>query len=47
MEKNELIRARINEKTKKELMLLVKANGKTLSEVIRTALEEYAQKNSK
>ena len=30
--------------TKKELMILVKTKGKTLSEVIRTALEEYAKK---
>ena len=43
---DEVVRARIDKKTKKELMLLVKSKGKTLSEVIRTALEEYT-KNSK
>ena len=43
----EVVRARIDKETKKELMILVKTKGKTLSEVIRTALEEYAKKNSK
>lgn len=43
----EVIRARIDKETKKELMILVKTKGKTLSEVIRTALEEYTKKNNK
>lgn len=38
---------RIDNETKKKIMLVVKAKGKTLSEVVRSALEEYAQKNSK
>ena len=41
---DEVVRARIDKVTKKELMILVKTKGKTLSEVIRTALEEYAKK---
>lgn len=38
---------RIDNETKKKIMLVVKTKGKTLSEVVRSALEEYAQKNSK
>lgn len=38
---------RIDNGTKKKIMLVVKTKGKTLSEVVRSALEEYAQKNSK
>lgn len=38
---------RIDNDTKKKIMLVVKTKGKTLSEVVRSALEEYAQKNSK
>lgn len=44
---DEVVRARIDKETKKKIMLIVKANGKTLSEVVRSALEEYAKKNSK
>lgn len=40
----EVVRARIDKETKKELMILVKAKGKTLSEVVRKALEDYAKK---
>ena len=43
----DVVKARIDKETKKELMILVKTKGKTLSEVIRTALEEYAKKNRK
>lgn len=38
---------RIDNETKKKIMLVVKTKGKSLSEVVRSALEEYAQKNSK
>ena len=43
----DVVKARIDKETKKELMILVKTKGKTLSEVIRSAWEEYAKKNSK
>lgn len=43
----DIVKARIDKETKKKIMVLIKANGQTLSEVVRNALEEYARKNSK
>lgn len=45
MKKLEVVRARIDKETKKKAMIIVKAKGKNLSEIVRQALEQYIQNN--
>ena len=43
----EVVRARIDNETKKRIMIAVKATGETLSDVVRKALKEYAEQYEK
>ena len=45
MKKLEVVRARIDEETKKKAMIIVKTKGKNLSEIVRQSLEEYIKNN--